>query len=245
LALALPYTRYFHSFIQRDAMMHSSAPVKVPTLNYRKLQEGRDYWIKDDFLSNPTEVSERCFSRTDWEIGFPRAKEFWPGMRSPGALLPDEMGQVNQWVKQVTGATRLWQPEAPAGAKLNHNYVQLVGGDESGPRPHTDSRKLCRYAAVLYLTPDAPSHCGTSFYRLRYPNGTLGGNQCTPPHNNLGEALGLTKLPLQAWVEDLAVPNVFNRIILYRADLVHSATSYFGVEHNDKRMTALFFWMAS
>jgi hypothetical protein len=226
-------------------MLQRPPAAKVPTLNYRKLQEGRDYWIKDNFLPNALEVSQRCFDKTDWEIGFPRKPEYWPGMRSAGALLPAELELVNAWVKQVTGAKRLWQAATPSGATLNHNYAQLVGGIESGPRPHTDSRILCRYAAVIYLTPNAPPECGTSFYRLRYPNGTLGGNQCTPPHNNLGEALGVTKMPLQAWSEDLTIPNVFNRIVLYRADLVHSATAYCGVEHEEKRMTAVFFWMAS
>jgi Family of unknown function (DUF6445) len=220
-------------------------PPKVPTLNYRKLQEGRDYWVKDNFLPNATEISERAFSRADWELGFPHVKEFWPGMRSHHILLPDEIAFVEQWVKKVTGAKRLWQPEAPPGSKLNHNCAQLVGEEESGPRPHTDSRNLCRYAAVIYLSLNPPPHCGTSFYRLRYPNGKLGGNQCTPPHNNLAQALGVQKLPLEAWAEDISVDNVFNRIILYRADLVHSATNYFGVEHFEKRMTALFFWQAS
>jgi Family of unknown function (DUF6445) len=226
-------------------MLKPPAPPKRPTLNYRKLQLGRDYWVQDNFLPNPEEVSQRLFARTDWELGFPHAKEFWPGMRSHNAMTPEEMVYIENWVKKMTGAKKLWQPEAPQGAKLNHNCAQLVGERESGPRPHSDSRKLCRYAAVIYLSHNPEPHCGTSFYRLRYPDGTLGGNQCTPPHNNLGEALGMAKLPLQAWAEDLSVDNVFNRIFMYRADLVHSATGYFGVEHQDKRMTALFFWQAS
>ncbi|WP_338849320.1 DUF6445 family protein [Massilia sp. W12] len=217
---------------------------RPPKLTYRKPVEGRDYWIKDDFLPNPQEISERMFALENWEIGFPRAKEFWPGQRSPGALLPAELEYVENWVKKVTGAKKLWQPEAGNGGKVSHNYAQLVGLIESGPRPHTDSRNLCRYAAVIYLTPDAPPEGGTSFYRLRYRDGSLGGNLCTPPHNQLAEALGTSKLPLQAWHEDLMVPNKFNRILLYRADLVHSASNYFGMAHHEKRMTALFFWMA-
>ncbi len=226
-------------------MVYPPNPPKIPTLNYRKLQEGRDYWVMDNFLPNATEVSERAFARTDWELGFPHAPEFWPGRRSHEIMLPDELTDIEKWVKQQTGAKRLWQPEAAPGAKLNHNCAQLVGEQESGPRPHTDSRKLCRYAAVIYLSPNPDPECGTSFYRLRYPNGTLGGNQCTPPHSSLTEALGVKKLPIQAWSEDLQVENVFNRMILYRSDLVHSATSYFGVEHHEKRMTALFFWQAN
>ena len=215
-----------------------------PTLTYRRPQRGRDYWVQDDFLPNADEVAARCFARTDWELGAPHRPEPWPGMRAPQALLPAEMEYVEAWVRKVTGARRLWLETAPNGRALNHNHAQLVGMAESGPRPHTDSRTLCRYAAVIYLSRQPAPEGGTSFYRLRYPDGALGGNTCQAPHANLREALGVTGLPLDAWQEDVRVDNRFNRIVLYRANLVHSASSYFGFDHAEKRMTAVFFWMA-
>lgn len=215
-----------------------------PTLSYRRPQLGRDYWVRDDVLAHAPEVAARCFARSDWELGAPHRPEPWPGMRSPGALTAAEMLGVEAWVRKVTGASRLWVEAAPDGRTLNHNYAQLVGMAESGPRPHTDSRALCRYAAVIYLSLQPDAQCGTSFYRLRYPDGALGGNLCQAPHANLREALGVKGLPLEAWQEDVRVENVFNRIVLYRAALVHSATGYFGFDHADKRMTAVFFWMA-
>ncbi len=213
-------------------------------LTYRKPLLGRDYWINDSILADPLAVSGRCYARTQWELGAPHRNEPWPGMRAAGALLPDELALVEAWVKQVTGARKLWLEATPQGATLNHNYAQLVGIAESGPRPHTDSRALCRYAAVIYLTPDPDPDGGTSFYRLRYPDGTLGGNICSPPHANLRQALGVTGLPLEAWQEEVRVENKFNRMLLYRANLVHSASAYFGFDHAEKRMTAVFFWMA-
>ncbi len=220
------------------------APRRLPSLPYRKPQEGRDYWIVDGILPGAEAVVERFRTLEEWELGFPHTRETWPGMRSRNALTLAELAPVEAKVRELTGAKRLWSETAPDGAYLNHNVVQVVGAKESGPRPHTDSRKLCRYAAVIYLTPKAPAAAGTTFYRLRYPNGTLSGNVCPPPHANLREALGVTGLPLQAWQPELSIPNVFNRLLLYRADLVHSATSYFGHDLATKRMTALFFWMA-
>jgi hypothetical protein len=132
----------------------------------------------------------------------------------------------------------------PDGGHLNHNCVQVVGIDESEPRPHTDSRALCRYAAVLYLNPDVPDDCGTGFYRQRLPYGRFGGNIVMPPHANLVEALGTRHVPLGSFVEDLRIPHRFNRLLLYRANLIHSATSYWGHSLAEKRMTAVFFWMA-
>lgn len=217
---------------------------RLPSLPYRKPQEGRDYWLVDHILPDPEAVAARFRSLEAWEMGFPYTQETWPGMRSRNALTPDELAPLESKVRELTGAKRLWTEIAPDGAYLNHNVVQVVGEKESGPRPHTDSRKLCRYAAVIYLTPKAPANAGTTFYRLRYPNGTLSGNICPPPHTNLREALGVKGLPLQAWQPELSIPNVFNRLLLYRADLVHSATGYCGHDLVTKRMTALFFWMA-
>lgn len=222
-------------------------PLKPQDLPYCPPQLGQDYWVEDDILPNATAISERCFSRAPqhWTLGSPWRNETWPGMRSPHGLLPAELTHIEDWVKAQTGATKLWQVVTPEGASLSHNYIQLVGGQESGPRPHTDSRKLCHYAAVIYLTPHAPAHCGTSFYRLRLPDGTLSGNVCPPPYANLREALGIQGLPLEAWKEYLTVPNKFNRILLYRANLIHSASAYCGQAHRDKRMTIVFFWMAA
>ena len=217
---------------------------RLPALPYRKPTEGRDYWVVDGILPNPEVVVARFLGLEEWELGFPHTRETWPGMRSRNALTPQELVPVEAKVRELTGARRLWFEMAPDGAYLNHNVVQVVGARESGPRPHTDSRRLCRYAAVIYLTPKAPPGAGTTFYRLRYLNGTLSGNLCPPPHANLREALGVTGLPLQAWHPELSIPNVFNRLLLYRADLVHSATGYFGHDLATKRMTALFFWMA-
>lgn len=215
-----------------------------PTLTYRRPTLGRDYWVQDDILPNADEVSRRCYARTDWELGAPHTAQIWPGRRAPQALAPDELERVDAWVRKVTNAKRLWIAPVPEGRVNYHNHAQLVGANESGSRPHTDLRRDCRYAGVLYLTPQPDPNAGTSFYRLRSPEGTLGGNVCGPQHADLSQALGVTSLPRSAWVEDVRVENRFNRILVYRSDLVHSASAYFGFEHADKRLTATFFWMA-
>ncbi len=223
-------------------------PLPPPPRNvlpYRRPRAGRDYWITDGVLPNAEEVHQRCASRTDWSLGAPYRPETWPGMRAPLALTLPELAKVEEQVKALTGARSLEQRAALDGGALSHNHVQLVGEQESGPRPHVDSLKLCNLAAVIYLTPrPPPGRGGTAFYRLRLAGGVLGGNAVAAPHSNLVDALGVRRLPAEAWAQDLEIENRFNRLLLYKSDLVHSAASYFGRTLREKRMTALFFWMA-
>lgn len=222
----------------------SLMPTQMRPLPYRKPQQGRDYWVVDDVLPNAGEVRERCLARTDWELGYPHTGEVWPGMRAMPALLDGELAALDARVCALTGAARVWVEQSEAGTRLNHNCVQVVGSVEGSVKPHTDSSHLCRYAAVLYLNPDVPDHCGTSFFRQRMPGGQLGGNIVLAPHRNLAEALGNRFVRPDAFVEDVRVAHRWNRLLVYKANLIHSASAYWGLEMATKRMTAVFFWMA-
>ncbi|MFJ9442197.1 DUF6445 family protein [Kitasatospora sp. NPDC101235] len=219
-------------------------PTALPVLPYRKPTRGRDYWVLDNVLPDPDAVRERCLARGDWTEGYPHRPETWPGMRTMPGLDPEELARVESLVRKATGAPRLWVQSTPGGGTLNHNCVQVVGAGESESRPHTDSRALCRYAAVLYLSPGAPKDAGTSFYRQQFPGGRLGGNLVNAPHNNLVEALGTRHVPADHFTEDVRVPNRYNQLLLYHANLIHSATGYYGTDLAERRMTAVFFWMA-
>lgn len=222
----------------------SSAPPLVRALPYDPPEQGRNYWVFDDVLPDAQSVRERCLGKTDWILGRPHRPEVWPGRRAIPALQPEELGPLEGKVRHATGASRLWIETAPGGARLNHNCVQMVGATDSSASPHTDTRRLCRYAGVLYLTPDAPEDCGTSFYRQRMADGTLGGNRVEAPHHNLVDALGTRYVPPDSFVEDVRVGNRFNRLLVYTAAMIHSATAYCGATQADERMAAVFFWMA-
>src|SRR5436190_13959837 len=88
-------------------------PGGAPRLPYEAPALGVNYWLHDDVLSDPDAVVARCRARPKWELGFPHAKETWPGMRFHGALAPEELTPIEAWVRSVTGKPRLWIETAP------------------------------------------------------------------------------------------------------------------------------------
>ncbi|WP_448546922.1 hypothetical protein [Thalassotalea fusca] len=63
------------------------------------------------------------------------------------------------------------------------------------------------------------------------------------PYHNLVDALKTNSLPPSAWYEDHAIENQFNRLILFKGNIAHSASGCFGKEKRDKRLAVTFFWM--
>jgi hypothetical protein len=112
---------------------------------------------------------------------------------------------------------------------------------------HSDMQ---RWAAAAYLTPNAPPDAGTSFWRSRATKTrrssdlSLLVDEAAVPTITEAEGLvyGGALLDRTRWQEVDRVGNVFNRLALWRADLVHSCSDYFGHDRESGRLALLFFW---
>jgi hypothetical protein len=226
-----------------DKVTLPEVPFDSPTLTYEKPELGVNYWVVDDFFdhSKAVEISNRCFNKSKWILGKPYTQELWPGMRTKKALKNIELSKVESWVKEQLNKQTLWVEESQK-VVVNSNWAILVGSDEGEARPHVDNRQLCEYGAVLYLSQNPKPDSGTSFYRLKYKNGAAGGNLVKAPYHNLVDALKTDSLPPDSWYQDIEIENKFNRLILFKGNMVHSASSYFGKEKRDKRLAVTFFW---
>ena len=86
---------------------------------------------------------------------------------------------------------------------------------------------------LVYLTPDAPSDCGTSFWQHRETGLTM-----KPTRRDalrLGSSVEELKAVIerdgwkrQSWIEIDRIGNVYNRAVMFPAGLLHSATRHFG-----------------
>jgi len=92
------------------------------------------------------------------------------------------------------------------------------------------------YAAAVYLTPDAPPGTGTSFWRdktygcRRRPSHPLESARLgSPDAVRAAEAVVYDKYNLEHddnWELVESVAGLYNRLVIWDASLIHSATSY-------------------
>ena len=100
--------------------------------------------------------------------------------------------------------------------------------------------------AFVYLTPNAPVSCGTSFYKSKV-NGWRkepSGEEHADPtviHSEIFSGGFYDRNNFE--LVDTA-GNVFNRLVLWNAKLIHSATEYFGSNRENGRLFHLFFFDA-
>tara|TARA_R100000808_G_scaffold8266_1_gene23481 strand:+ start:17684 stop:18592 length:909 start_codon:yes stop_codon:yes gene_type:complete len=108
---------------------------------------------------------------------------------------------------------------------------------------HTDGQQ---WAGAVYLTPDAPVGCGTSFYKSK-----INGWRKEPSEKEVDDPMIIHSEIFAGGFYDRnnfelvdTVGNVFNRLVLWDAKLIHSATEYFGSNRENSRLFHLFFFDA-
>jgi len=185
-------------------------------------------YIIDDFYSDVDAVRE-----------FALQQEFsvrgnYPGPRTKTFLNDSMKETIQSIVKPFYGNVTYWSEEQYTGA-----YQYTTSRDRSWI--HAD--QTTKWAAVCYLTPDAPLSSGTGLFKHK-PTGLY-----TAPRNEDGtydkellakiykDSQDMTKWEL---VDRLA--NRYNRLVMYRGDNFHMSLDYFGQDLYDGRLFQTFFF---
>ena len=115
---------------------------------------------------------------------------------------------------------------------VNGCFQYCISGDQLVY--HRDGQE---YAGILFLTPDAPPQSGTSFYRSKHTkkNKTENDDEFNIVFKN--GFLDSTEFE----VVDV-VGNMYNRLVLFDAQMIHAASTYFGNTLENGRLFQLFFF---
>ena len=106
---------------------------------------------------------------------------------------------------------------------------------------HTDHNTI--FAAVLYLTPDAPLNSGTSLFKK---NNMFDETQYTKALEDNDARFKTGKIKMDTayhtmFDEIVRVNNVYNTLIIYEGRHFHAANQFFGKTLKDSRLAQVFF----
>jgi hypothetical protein len=175
--------------------------------------------IVDDFYGNPDNVRNYALSQPFEVSGN------YPGLRTK-PYLPDDVKNALQQIMITAGGkiTYWFEDSGYTGA-----FQICTAKDRTWI--HADSFNT--WAAVCYLTPDAPLSSGTALYRWKETK------EYERADNN---APHLDGYDYTKWEMVDYVANKYNRIVIYRGNLYHASLDYFGNSLQDGRLFQTFFF---
>lgn len=181
--------------------------------------------IFDNFYSNPLQVRDFALS-----LSFTVAGNY-PGMRTD-VMKGEHNTNAKVLFESILHKKITWWPD-----QYNTSFQYTTSKDKTWI--HYDPTN---WAAVLYLTPDAPLEAGTAIYRNKESKiFMLDRNDTKTDYNNISEEIG----ELNKWEPIIQVSNIFNRLVIYRGEYYHrSMLPGFGDSLYNGRLFQTFFFNA-
>lgn len=192
--------------------------------------------VVDDFLDNASDLRELGL-----RMHYPSVQGNFPGRNSAQAV---NLEGLDQEVSRLVG-----EPLVPAPGQAHGKFRITLASDVGKARVHVDTS---HWSGILYLS--QPQHCrgGTEFFR-HIPTNTDRGAYNDEEARALGypsakqmiaDVLEDT-LDESRWELTMRVPMRFNRLVLLRPWLWHTAGESFGNTIEDGRLIFLMFYASA
>jgi hypothetical protein len=181
-------------------------------------------FIVDNFYSDPLDIRAFAQQQEYVEGGFGRG---FIGRRSIKQFLFPEVKKTFESILNMK--ITKWEEYGMNGRfQLNTAGEPVVY--------HCDSQ---RFAAMIFLTPDAPPSCGTSTFM----------HKNTRVHHNSSPRInevfyGSNHLDGTPFERVDKFGNIFNRLVIFDGGCIHAASEYFGITMDDARLWHMFFFDA-
>lgn len=178
------------------------------------------FMVVDNFYANPDMIREFALKQD-----FQENPKFHKGKRAinPAFRFPG----LKEQFESILNA----KIEAFDKYEINGCFQYCIAGEQAVF--HSDFQQ---YAGVLFLTPDAPPQTGTCFYRSKVTKKMKAGQDEYSLVYKTGH------LDSTQFDQVDVVGNVYNRIVLFDAKLIHAAPLYFGTDVKNGRLFQLFFF---
>ena len=183
--------------------------------------------VIDDFYAEPEKVREFALNQEF------KVRGNYPGQRTESFLTDATKKTLRDILYPFAGEITNW------GGEYTGSFQYTTASDRSWI--HSDS--TTDWAAVCYLTPDAPVTAGTGIFRHKQTGWMNFDYKREHDEEYMRQAPpGHDSQDYTKWEMVDRVGNVFNRLIMYRADNYHVSLDYFGKDMHDGRLFQVFFF---
>ena len=184
--------------------------------------------IVDDFYQNVDEVREFVLNQ-EFDV-----RGNYPGQRTKSFANDHLKEHLNTLIRPFAGEITYWSDDEYNGA-----YQYTTQYERSWI--HADSTTT--WAALVYLTPDAPISGGTGLFRHKRTG--LESAPILPDgerDDKLLDSIYVDSQDLTKWDMTDRLANKYNRLVMYRGDLFHMSLDYFGTNKENGRLFQTFFF---
>jgi len=203
------------------------------TTNRFSVNKNKDsrFFVVDNFYDNPDDIRnfalQQVYFPNEGAVGLRTRKQFlFEGVRETFENI------IGEKIVDHTEGGFGWLDDG-----INGRFQACEAGTPSVF--HCDSQK---WAAVIYLTPDAPPQSGTSFYRHRgtkiHHNSQI--DWSSDQHLQVFNQKTFVDGTPYEMVD--TVGNVYNRAVIFDGGLIHSGVNYFGWDIASSRLFHIFFF---
>ena len=191
----------------------------------------KDVIVVDDFYDDPDLVREYTMNNLEF-----KPSGYHKGQRSTSKFI---LEGTKEKLEEVIGKKiKNWNYEGYA-----NGVFQFCTADQPIVY-HVDTQM---YAAMVYLTPDAPPQTGTAMYRSKvtgissFPgNETRIGEEYYNTFKGTNSEMNFYDGTHFEKIDD--VGNVYNRLVIFNSSQIHAATEYFGDAIDNARYFHMFFF---
>ena len=175
--------------------------------------------VTDNFYQDPDAIRAYALSQPFSVTGN------YPGARTK-PYLPEDLKESIQWIiRGAGGQVTNWHED------IGYTGAFQICTAEDRTWIHADSYN--GWAAVCYLTPNAPLSAGTALYKYKET-----GEEVRTDNN----ASYLPGYDYTKWDMTDYVANKYNRIVMYRGNMYHASVDYFGDNPQNGRLFQTFFF---
>ena len=181
----------------------------------------------DDFYNDVDEVRKMALNM---EFG---VQGNYPGNRT--------VPVYNESVKQIIG--NIVRPYSGEITRWETDYTGSFQYTTQRDRSWVHADQTTTWAAVIYLTPDAPLTGGTGLFRHKETGLEMAPKLEDGSYNDeIMSEIYKDSQDMTKWEMTKFIGNKYNRLILYRGDIFHTSLDYFGRDKYDGRLFQTFFF---